>query len=81
MTPTLPQTIILLALSRGERPPVIPPPARRRLLAHHWIAPPRPFAITDAGRDALARSPHLEQAQRALDRPLAPPMRRARFEQ
>jgi len=73
--PTLAQTICLLALSRGEQPPVIPPITRRELLRKRWITPgtrdgngkKRVHDITDAGRRALATSPHLAQAERRLD--------------
>lgn len=73
---TLPQTIVLLALSRGEKPPVshvgtsrneIPPITRQSLLRARYITP-RPHEITDAGRRALATSPHLSAAIRALDK-------------
>lgn len=73
---TLTQTIVLLALSRNEQPPVFPPITRRELLRKRWIAPSgreagsvqkRRHDITEAGSRALATSPHLGQAQRALD--------------
>ena len=67
-TPSIAQTVCLLALSRGEQPN-IPPIARRVMLQRRWIAPPRPFAITEAGRRALATSPHIAEAQRKLDGP------------
>lgn len=75
MTATLAQTIIMLTMSRGLQLPMSSPAARRGLLQRKWIAPPRPFTLTDAGRAALAASPFLAQAQRALDRP---PLRPAR---
>lgn len=75
--PTLAQTICLLALSRGERPPVMAPITRRVLLHRRWIAPSgraagaaraaRTHEITEAGMRALATSPHLAEAQRKLD--------------
>lgn len=74
---TLPQTICLLALSRGEQPPLFPPTTRRLLLREKLIKPlnkrepgskeRRLYDITDAGRQALAASPHLAAAQRAID--------------
>jgi hypothetical protein len=74
---TVPQTICLLALSRGEQPPVFPVTTRRLLLREKLIAPRnarapgsterRLYDITDAGRKALSASPHLAEAQRALD--------------
>lgn len=74
--PTLAQTVCLLALSRGEQPRVFPPITRRELLRKRWIASSgrtpgttgkREHDITDAGRRALATSPHLAAAQRSLD--------------
>lgn len=75
--PTLPQTICLLALSRGEQPPWFPVTTRRALLRERWMKPLgrraagstaiRQYQITDAGRLALATSPHLAEAQRRLD--------------
>ena len=70
--PTLPQTICLLALSRGEQPPYMPPATRKELLRKRWIWTlnvdgKRIHAITDAGRSALATSKHLSEAQLKLD--------------
>lgn len=65
MTPTLPQTIHLLALSRGERYD-LPPMTRRELLRKEWIVPAT-HELTEAGRVALAGSAHLGEAQRKLD--------------
>jgi hypothetical protein len=73
--PTLAQTICLLSLSRGEQPPVFPPSTRREMLRKQWITPGvrepgatgRRHDITDAGRVALAGSPWLAKAQRAID--------------
>lgn len=71
MTPTpitAPQTLILLALSRGERLAYLPPITRRALLAKQWMSRDgKVFTITDAGLRALAESPHLAEAQRKLD--------------
>lgn len=74
---SLPQTVCLLALSRGEQPPQFPVTTRRLLLRQQLIEPrnkrepgstaPRRYDITDAGRHALAASPHLAAAQRALE--------------
>lgn len=71
--PTLPQTVCLLALSRGQQPPIMAAITRRALRRHRWIietskvgAPRRIHEITDAGRDALARSPHRDAAARTL---------------
>jgi len=74
---TVPQTVCLLALSRGEQPPWFPVTTRRQLLRQQLIAPinrrepgskeRRRYNITDDGRKALAASPHLAAAQRALD--------------
>lgn len=67
--PTLPQTICLLALSRNEQP-YLPPATRLALLGKRWIVKTgdyRSFEITEAGRRALATSPHLGEAQRKLD--------------
>lgn len=78
-TPATPsQTIILLYLSRGEQPPTIPPVTRRELLRKRWIAHAgtrtasnggeRPtFEITEAGKQALATSQHLTEAQKRID--------------
>lgn len=80
MTPTpatLPQTIVLLAISRGERH-YMPPITRNSLLAKRWIAvsgtETRPdgsarkfYAVTEAGARALATSPRLAEATRKLD--------------
>lgn len=68
--PTLPQTLCLLALSRGEQPAYLPPITRRALLRARWMSPlsdASGYEITDAGRRALATSPHLAEAQRKLD--------------
>jgi hypothetical protein len=74
--PTIAQTVCLLALSRGEQPRAFPPITRRELLRKRWIASSgrtpgarskREHDITDAGRRALATSPHLAAAQKALD--------------
>jgi len=62
---TLPQTIHLLALSRGEQHD-LPPMTRRELLRKKWIVPAT-HELTDAGRVALAESAHLGEAQRKLD--------------
>lgn len=70
---TLPQVICMLALSRGVEP-FFPPITRRELLRKRWITPgaridkgkKRKHEITDAGRRALATSPHLAEAQRKL---------------
>lgn len=64
--PTLPQTIGLLALSRGQPATVLTPMTRRRLLGARWIAP-QCYDLTAAGREALAASPHLERATRAIE--------------
>lgn len=75
--PTLAQTICLVALSRGEQPPWLPVTTRRALLRERWIAPQnkrepgakerRLYNLTDAGRRAMAASPHLDDALRKLD--------------
>lgn len=69
--PNVPQTICLLALSRGKQPPWFPIATRRLLLRERWMSPrgggQRSYDITDAGRQALAASPHLVEAQRRLD--------------
>lgn len=67
MIPTLAQTIYLLTFSRGTPPDALPAITRRCLLKRRWISPPAPYAITRAGRDALATSPFLAQAQRVVD--------------
>jgi hypothetical protein len=80
MTPspaTLAQTIILLALSRGETP-YMPPITRNSLIAKRWIdvvgqktrrdgsnAPV--YGCTDAGLRALATSKYRDEAERKLD--------------
>jgi hypothetical protein len=74
---TLPQTICLLAFSRGEQPPLFPVSTRRLLLRYQLIEPlerrepgskkRRLYKITDDGRKALATSPHLAEARRRLD--------------
>lgn len=64
--PNLAQTIVLLALSRRERPPVFPVMTRRYLLRRRWIVPPH-YDITQPGLAALATSPFLDEAQRRLD--------------
>jgi hypothetical protein len=89
-TLTLPQTVCLLALSRDEKPPWFPVGTRNALLRQRWMKPGKPptpgskvrrrYDITDAGRQALAASPHLEAAQRVLDegkqqRPWKPDLR------
>lgn len=70
--PTPAQTVCLLALSRGEQPPVMPPITRRELPRKRWIAPSgrakgergrRRHDITDTGRRALATSQYLAEAQ------------------
>lgn len=63
--PSLPQTIHLLALSRGERVD-LPPMTRRELLRAGWIVPAT-HELTEDGRAALAGSEHLGEAQRRLD--------------
>ncbi len=84
MTLTLPQTLVLLALSRGDRP-WIPPITRRTLLRAQYIEPAgdppaptetprvkykrRPYVITDAGRAALEASPHRKNAEIWLAKP------------
>jgi hypothetical protein len=67
MTATHPQTLALLALSRGSYQ-FRSPSLRRALLRRRWIMPwgGGLYVITDAGRDALAGSRHLAQAQREL---------------
>lgn len=75
--PTLAQTICLVALSRGEQPPWMPTTTRRALLRERWMAPQntrapgakerRLYDLTDAGRKAMAASPHLGEAMRKLD--------------
>jgi hypothetical protein len=65
--PTLPQTIVLLALSRGEKPRVFPPITRAKLLSKRWISLQQ-HEITDEGRRALATSTHLAKASRILHR-------------
>jgi len=68
---SLAQTIVLLALSRGERPPVFLPRVRDALLRRRWIAPVpdrKSYPITELGRAALAGSPHRAQAERAIER-------------
>jgi hypothetical protein len=70
--PTLPQTICLLAFSRGEQPPMMAAITRRTMLRYRWLAPAaekRRYEITRAGSNALATSPHRAQAERALDEP------------
>jgi hypothetical protein len=62
---TLPQTIVLLALSLGRRP-CMAPITRRALLRAQWIAP-RSHEITEAGRAALASSPWIDKARQQLD--------------
>jgi hypothetical protein len=87
-TPTMAQTVVLLALSRGKQPPYLAPATRQNLVRAKWIvatgpapapaekrhakAPRRPYVITDAGRRALATSPHIEAAQRTLDQTRKP---------
>lgn len=74
MTPPVPteaQTCYLLALSRGDRPWMQAQP-RAIMLRHRWIVPrascgKREYDITDKGRQAMATSPHLSEAQRRLD--------------
>lgn len=67
---TLPQAVCLLAYERGVAPKMLPALTRRALLRHRWIEPAHPgYRITEAGRQALAASPLLPQAQRALDQP------------
>lgn len=68
--PTLPQTIGLLVMSRGAESAVLPSTSRRMMLRYRWIAPNGAggHAITEAGSRALATSPHMERAQRELDR-------------
>lgn len=84
MTLTLPQTVVLLALSRGEQL-WIPPITRRALLREQFIEPAgstpapterrrvkykrRPYVITDSGRRALTASPHRESAETWLTKP------------
>lgn len=72
---TLPQTVVMLSLSRGEQPKVFPPITRRKLLRKRWILPlardpgskeDRRAELTDAGRRALAASPFLAAAERIL---------------
>jgi len=68
--PTLPQTICLLAFSRGEQPPMMAAVTRRAMLRYRWIATmaeKRRHEITRAGSDALATSRHRSQAERQLD--------------
>lgn len=69
---TLARTVGLLQLSRGAPPAVLAPRTRVELLRRRWITP-RTFEMTDAGRQALARSPFLEQALRQLDKPIRAP--------
>lgn len=78
---TLAQTIALLALSRGEQPKIMPPIARQELLRKRWITPShrepgstdkRHHDITADGSAALAVSPFLAQAQRAIDNARTP---------
>lgn len=66
MIPTFPQTLCLLAFSRGTQPKVLPPITKRELLRKRWIVPAT-HEVTDAGLRALVASPHLEKAQRVLD--------------
>jgi len=78
MTPTKPQTIVLLVLSRGGQLPYLPPMTGGILLRARWIAPvakrepgskaKRLYVITEAGQRALATSPSIAEAQRELDR-------------
>lgn len=85
MTLTFPQTVVLLALSRGEEPPYFPPITRRALLRAQYIEPDgdpppptdrprvryrrRRYVITAAGLAALQASPHRADAERSLARP------------
>jgi hypothetical protein len=74
---TLPQSLILLALSRGQQP-YMPPISRLALVKKRWIvvdgayrrrdgsAADR-YALTSAGRQALATSKYLDEATRKLD--------------
>lgn len=67
---SLPQTIYMLGLSRGEAPRFFPPDTRRGLLNRKWIiqgCEAVVYELTDSGRRALAMSPYLGQAQRVLD--------------
>ena len=68
--PTLPQTIGLLAMSRGQPSTVLSPSSRRIMLRTRWIAPDpvRGHVVTNKGAAALATSPHLARAGRELDR-------------
>lgn len=68
--PTLPQTIGLLAMSRGQPSTVLSPMSRRIMLRHRWIISDGlgGLRVTDAGSRALAASPHLARAQREVDR-------------
>lgn len=80
MTPTpatIPQTIILLALSRGDQP-YMPPIARNSLLAKKWISVTGTrrrrdgsdgpvHGCTEAGLRALATSPHRAEAERKIE--------------
>lgn len=72
--PTLPQTIALLAMSRGGSSTTLAPMSRTTMRRHGWIAPDsaRGHVVTEAGRAALGASPHLERAQRELDRGVPP---------
>ncbi len=81
--PSLPQTVVLLRLSRGETVPPMPPTTRAILRDRRWIVAlairgpgskdKRSYEITESGRRALATSPYITQAQREVDlgRPLA----------
>jgi hypothetical protein len=81
---TLPQTVVLLALSRGEQPRLFPPITRIKLLNKKWIesneedggeiGKPQ-FKITPEGLLALAPSPHLAKADRILQRETKHPPR------
>jgi hypothetical protein len=70
VTATLPQTLALLALSRGSYQ-FRSPQLRRSMLRRQWIVPDT-YELTAAGHEALAASPFLSQAQRGLN---GPPMR------
>lgn len=73
--PSLAQTVYLLSISRGEQPS---PSERQTLGPRGWIRETgrepgttggmvRRWGLTDAGQQALASSPHLGAAQRAVD--------------
>lgn len=72
--PTLPQTIALLAMSRGGSSTTLAPMSRTTMRRHGWIAPDaaRGHVVTEAGLQALGTSPHLERARRELERGVPP---------